>query len=312
MSALEFTLKQDDGGYVYWLGRTRRGTQAYYSLHAAPLEVGKQIRGFFLEGKRCSVFTSATLRVNGQFEYMRERLGAQDMSEEQLRCAAVGSSFDFDRQTLVCVPTFLPDAGGVRDEMFDKELASFLIELLEATSGRALVLFTSYSLLDAVYRDIKGPLEKAGIPVLAQGHSGSRERITAMFKEVVGSVLLGTQSFWEGVDVPGEALSCLVVTKLPFHAVGDPLVVGRLEYLEAQGREPFQHYTLPEAVISFRQGFGRLIRNRTDRGVVVVTDRRLVTKAYGRSFLRDVPTRHHVFKERAPLLAAVKRFFAKP
>ena len=114
------------------------------------------------------------------------------------------------------------------------------------------------------------------------------------------------------MDFTGETLSCLVLTKLPFHVFTEPLVQGRIEYLRTRGLDPFQHYTLPEAVVSFRQGFGRLIRNRTDRGVIVITDRRLVTRAYGRSFLRDLPTRHRVFKAREPLLRAVKRFFSRP
>jgi len=312
MDELAFVLAQEKDDYVYWLERTQRDRQSFYSLHAAPLEVGKFIKSYFFDEKRCVILTSATLRVSGGFDYMRERLGADGLSEEEMTCAATGSSFDYDRQALVCVPSFLPDAGGQRDEMFDEEVSSFLIELLAATGGRALVLFTSYSLLDHVYERIKRPLERDGIPVLAQGHDGNRETLTALFRDVTGSVLLGTQSFWEGVDVAGEALSCLVLTKLPFHVFTEPLVQGRIEYMRARGKDPFLHYTLPEAVISFRQGFGRLIRNRTDRGVVVVTDHRLVTKAYGRSFLRDLPTRHHLYKEKGALLRAVKMFFSRP
>ena len=312
MDALQFVLAQEKEDYVYWLERTRRERQSFYSLHAAPLEIGRFIRGCFFDELRCVTMTSATLRVSGGFSYMRERLGADELDEERMICAGVGSSFDYDRQALVCVPTFLPDAGGQRDLTYDEELSSFLIDLLTATGGRALVLFTSYSLLDNVYERIKGPLEREGTPVLAQGHDGNRATLTTLFREVTGSILLGTQSFWEGVDVAGEALSCLVLTKLPFHVFTEPLVQGRIEYLRAQGKDPFRHYTLPEAVISFRQGFGRLIRHRTDRGVVVVTDRRLATMHYGRNFLRDLPTRHRVFKAKAPLLRAVRQFFERP
>jgi len=311
MDALEFILLQEEADYVYWLARTRREHQAFYSLHAAPLEIGRFVKGLFFDQKRCVILTSATLRVGGEFRHVRERLGADELGEERMTCAAVGSSFDFERQSLLCVPTFLPEAGGRRETIFDEELSSFLIDLLQATGGRGLVLFTSYSLLDAVHERIKRPLERAGIPVLAQARDGSREALTAMFREITGSVLLGTQSFWEGVDVPGEALSCLVLTKLPFHVVNDPLVRGRIEYLQAQGLDPFQHYTLPEAVINFRQGFGRLIRHRTDRGVVVVTDRRIVTKAYGRSFLRDLPSRHGVYREKDVLLRTVSAFLSR-
>jgi len=145
--------------------------------------------------------------------------------------------------------------------------------------------------------------------VLAQGHSGSAEAVTSLFRTVTSSVLLGTRSFWEGVDISGEALSCLVLTKLPFHVFADPLVRGRTEHLRSLGVDPFEHYTLPQAVISFRQGFGRLIRNRTDTGVIIVTDRRLVTKGYGRSFLASLPTRHRILRTPEEALKAVGDFF---
>ena len=147
--------------------------------------------------------------------------------------------------------------------------------------------------------------------MLAQGHSGSREEITSVFRGETSSVLLGTRSFWEGVDISGEALSCLVLTKLPFHVFTDPLVRGRTEYLRNLGRDPFMHYTLPEAVISFRQGFGRLIRSRTDVGVILVADRRLVTKGYGRIFLSSLPAKHRVFKTREQALKEISAFFER-
>ncbi|MFP4026713.1 MAG: helicase C-terminal domain-containing protein [Candidatus Brocadiia bacterium] len=306
---LEFVLAQEEEDYVYWAERTRRRHQTFYSLHAAPLEIGTFMKGFFFDEMRTVILTSATMQVGGDFEYMRERLGGSSFRELELRCAGVGSPFDFDQQTLVAVPTFLPDAGGRRDQVYDAELSSFLIELLRATEGRGLVLFTSYSLLNNVYDRIKQPLERGGVPVLAQGRDGSREAITDIFRRVTDSVLLGTQSFWEGVDVTGEALSCLVLTKLPFHVFTEPLVQGRIEFLRQRGIDPFSHYTLPEAVISFRQGFGRLIRHRNDRGVIVVTDRRLVTKAYGRAFMQDLPTKPEVYKQKNGVIEDVRRFF---
>jgi len=305
-----FILSQQEADHVYWLERTTRDVRTFYSIHAAPLDIGKYMRSYFLEGKRCAVFTSATLKVNGNFRYILQRLGAEELSPERIRCVALGSSFDYDAQARVCIPTFLPDPGGQRNALFDQELAAFLIELLEATRGRALVLFTSYSLLNAIYDAVKRPLEKAGILVLAQGRDGSRETITRLFRSVTSSVLLGTQSFWEGVDIAGESLSCLLITKLPFHVITDPLIKGRARYLRSRGLDPFRHYTLPEAVISFRQGFGRLIRTKTDRGIIVVTDRRLATKAYGRTFLASLPTRPRIFRDKETLIQTVKRFLA--
>jgi predicted DnaQ family exonuclease/DinG family helicase len=307
--AVEFVLTQEEESFVYWLERTIRERGTFYSVHAAPLQVGEYVRNHFFAEKRCVVFTSATLQVDGDFDYMLERLGADQLPPGRIQCLAVGSGFDYDRQVMVGVTTFLPDPGGRRDREFDVQLGEFLCDLLKETRGRALVLFTSYSLLQSAYEAVKGPLEGAGITVLAQGHTGSREAITSFFRAVPSSVLLGTRSFWEGVDIAGETLSCLVLTKLPFHVFTDPLVRGRIGYLQMLGRDPFLHYTLPEAVISFRQGFGRLIRRRTDRGVVVVADRRMVTKDYGRSFLRSLPTGHRVFKKPTQALQAVREFF---
>ncbi len=310
-AGLEFILKREGENHVYWLQRSGGGRRNYFTLRAAPLEVGDFMRTFFFDEMRSVIMTSATLRVEGGFDYIKERLGAGRLSPERLSCAAFGSPFDFARQTRLCVPTFLPDAGGRRDASYDEELSSFLIDLLRGTAGRSLVLFTSYSLLNKVYERIKRPLEGVGVPLLAQGRDGSRRSLTARFKENIGSVLLGTQSFWEGVDVLGESLSCLVVTKLPFHVFTDPLVQGRIQHLRENHTDPFRHYTLPEAVINFRQGFGRLIRHRTDRGVVVVTDRRLVTKSYGRSFLSDLSTPHRVYKRREELINDVQSFLEK-
>ena len=305
---LEFVLERGEDDFVYWLERSSGRQRTFYSLHAAPLEIGRYMRTFFLNELRSVLFASATLKVGGSFQYMLERLGAEEVDKEKIECMELGSSFDYDEQSLVCAATFLPDPGGRRDRVYDDELSSFLIDLLKATRGRALVLSTSYSLLNSAYETIKTPLEKAGIMVLAQGRSGSRAAITELFRKVSASVLLGTQSFWEGVDIAGDTLSCLLLTKLPFHPIGDPLVKGRTEYLRSQGRDPFGHYTLPNAVIRFRQGFGRLIRHRTDRGVIVVTDRRLATRSYGRAFLQDIPTECRMFRRSEDLVGTVARF----
>ncbi len=311
LNDLEFILDRGGENYVYWLERSRGAGRNYYRLKAAPLDVGDFMRSHFFDKMRTMILTSATLRVENNFEYMKERLGASKLTEEKLLCMTFGSPFDFRSQTRLCVPAFLPDAGGRRDMSYDEELSSFLIDLLRGTTGRSLVLFTSYSLLDTVYERLKRPLERMDIPLLAQGRDGSRKVLTELFKKNVGSVLLGTQSFWEGVDVLGESLSCLVITKLPFHVFTDPLVQGRIRYLRERNVDPFRHYTLPEAVINFRQGFGRLIRHRNDCGAVVVTDRRLVTRSYGRSFLSDIPVPHKVYKRRELLISDVKRFLQK-
>jgi Rad3-related DNA helicase len=254
------------------------------------------------------VLSSATLTVGGRFDFMSERLGASLVDEERMAMADVGTPFDYASQCLLAVATFLPSPGGKRSTDFDRALANFLEDLFSATDGRALALFTAYSLLDHTYGALKAPLEERGIPVLGQGRDGTREAVTSMFRAIRSSVLLGTQSFWEGVDVAGETLSCLVVTKLPFQVFTEPLIKARAEYLERAGRSSFMEYSLPTAVIRLRQGFGRLIRTRLDRGVVVITDRRVAEKRYGRYFLDSLPARARVYRDRRRLVAEVSRF----
>ena len=181
-------------------------------------------------------------------------------------------------------------------------------EVFSETQGRGLGLFTSYEMLRRVYEDMRPRLEAASIPVFAQGQDGTREALLEQFSRDVASVLLGTTSFWEGVDVKGEALSALVVAKLPFGVPTDPIIKGRCDLMEAAGQNAFMEYSLPVAVLRLRQGFGRLIRAQTDRGVVVVADKRVLTRRYGGAFLRSLPTGHQVASSRQELRQMVRSF----
>jgi ATP-dependent DNA helicase DinG len=205
-----------------------------------------------------------------------------------LQTLVLDTPFDFERQVYLAVPMDLPDP---TDAGFDRALAEFLRPALEITRGRAMVLFTAYSLLQRVFDALAPGLEARGYPCLRQGQTG-RSMLTEAFRKGVGSVLFATASFWEGVDIPGEALSCLVLTRLPFGVPGEPIVEARVEALRARGLDPFHHLIVPQAVIRFRQGFGRLIRSKTDRGAVLICDRRVATKSYGQMFLRSLPTTH--------------------
>jgi DNA polymerase-3 subunit epsilon/ATP-dependent DNA helicase DinG len=223
------------------------------------------------------ILTSATLRTGGTFDYFRERLHAWDARE-----LAVGSPFDYEESTLFYVVDDIPEPS---ERGYQNLVAQGMAALFKATEGRGLALFTSYSQLRATLRAIKAPLAQAGITVQAQGEGISRDRLLDNLRTGDRRVLLGTRSFWEGVDVPGEALSCLAIAKLPFSVPTDPIFAARSETFDY----PFRDYAVPGTVLRFLQGFGRLIRTRTDRGVVVVFDKRLLTKSYGPFFLDSLP-----------------------
>jgi len=221
--------------------------------------------------------TSATLTADSQFEYIQERLGAADVGT-----LSVGSPFDYERSTLVWVPTDIPEP---RQDGHQKKVEEVICELTRALGGRTMALFTSYAQLRSTSRGIARKLEEQEIIVYEQGDGMSRHKLLESFKTSPHAVLLGTRSFWEGVDIPGEALSCLVLVRLPFAVPVDPIVSARSETFE----DPFREYSLPDAILRFRQGFGRLIRTRSDRGVVVVLDNRVLTKSYGQAFLDSLP-----------------------
>jgi len=273
-SQLKSFIAQPAQNMIYWIeSRNNRPT----TLNAAPLHVGAMIQEHLLDKKRSIIFTSATLRVQGSFAYMRDRLGVDNAQE-----LAVGSPFDYQSAALVYIPSNMPEPNS---HGYQKAVEETLIDLLKATQGRALVLFTSYSQLTTTTQAITAPLSKQGITVFAQGSGSSRAQLLENFRKGEKVVLLGTRSFWEGVDVPGEALSCLVIVKLPFDVPNDPIVAAR----GAGYDNAFSAYMVPEAILRFLQGFGRLIRTATDQGIVVVLDRRLLTKRYGSRFIDSLP-----------------------
>ena len=260
---------------IYWL--EIRPNSDHLSLHAAPLHVGPLVQEELFHKKQSVVLTSATLRTSGTFDFLRERLHAWDANE-----LAVGSPFDYGESTLFYIVDDVPEPS---ERGYQRIVAQGMEQLFRATEGRALALFTSYRQLRASLRAIKAPLAQAGITVRAQGEGISRAQLLDDFRTGDRRVLLGTSSFWEGVDVPGEALSCLVIAKLPFSVPTDPIFAARAETFE----HPFRDFTVPGTILRFLQGFGRLIRTRDDRGIVVCFDKRLLTKSYGPFFLESLP-----------------------
>jgi DNA polymerase-3 subunit epsilon/ATP-dependent DNA helicase DinG len=260
---------------IYWAEISAKGGRV--SLHAAPLHVGNLIERHIFSPKECVILTSATLQTEGNFDYIRERLWAWDVMEK-----AVGSPFDYKSSTLLYIPNDIPEP---YQPYYQKTVERAIVELCRATGGRTLVLFTSHSQLRATSGAISRPLAEEEIVVYSQGEGISRNQLLERFRSTPRAVLLGTRSFWEGIDVVGPALSCIVIARLPFSVPTDPIFAARSETFE----DPFLQYAIPEAILRFRQGFGRLIRSKTDRGVVVVLDKRIITKPYGRAFLNSIP-----------------------
>jgi ATP-dependent DNA helicase DinG len=287
---LRMLLRADDPEYVYFVEFRGRGI----FLRASPIDVSAIIRDLLLDKMQTTVLTSATLSVDGTFEYVRARLGIRDADEVRLP-----SEFDFERQAILYLPPRMPDP---RSDSFPVAAGREVIEILKRSRGRAFVLFTSYATLRAVQAIAEMALD---YPILSQG-TAPRSRLLEQFRETPHAVLFATSSFWQGVDVAGEALSCVIIDKLPFASPSDPITAARIDAIRARGGEPFDDYQVPLAVLALQQGLGRLIRHRRDRGVLAVLDPRIRTKGYGRRFIAALP--------QAPVvhdLARVEDFFSQ-
>ena len=280
-------LAGDDGAYVHWVQHAF-GNAALGEACAAPINVGEFLAEKLFERRRSVILCSATLSVGGRFDYIASRLGLDRVDPARLRVCTAPSPFDYVRQCALLMPSFLPEPEA-QDRSYVTELSDLVVRLAEKYGGRTLCLFTSYRMLKECARLCEGALQERGVRLLVHGESGSRNLITRIFRQGDRCVLFGTQSFWEGVDVVGDALSCVVVARLPFAAVGDPIFSARCEQIEKAGKSSFFTLSLPAAILRLRQGFGRLIRHRNDRGCVVIADTRLVTKGYGRQFLGSLP-----------------------
>jgi DNA polymerase-3 subunit epsilon/ATP-dependent DNA helicase DinG len=272
---LAAAIETEDPQRVVWLELDRRDGSPLVA--SAPLRVDEVLRERLYEGQRSVILTGATLAVQGSFDYVRERLGMEDARELLL-----DSPFDYRKAALLLIPSDMPEPN---QPDYTDAIARALIDLARAAGGRGLVLFTSHSALRAAHALTREQLQAAGIDVLAQGIDGSPRQLVRALKSNSRAVVLGTASFWEGVDIAGKALSLLVITRLPFNVPTEPVFAAR----SAEYDDPFSQYAVPQAALRFKQGFGRLIRSKSDRGVVAVLDRRIVSKGYGAAFMDTLP-----------------------
>ena len=280
-SDLMFLWEASRPEYVYWVEQ-RRGEDL--ALKACPVWVRDEMREHVFSQLRALILTSATMAVAGSLDHFMFRMGLE--GDYQPRCAIIDSPFDYSRQVTVTVPCDFADP---RHEQFAPSTSELMMKLMEITPHKALVLFTAYDMLGQVYATIAQPLRERGFSVFGQGLNGARSEIMDAFRSSRKAVLLGAASFWEGIDLPGEALEMVVVVRLPFPVPDDPIVLARSESLLAEGKDPFKDYFLPEAAIRLRQGFGRLIRRKTDRGAVIILDPRITRSSYGSVFAKSLP-----------------------
>ena len=271
---LGFLFESNEKNYVYWYERRNKGI----FLAATPIDVSQILRERLFEAFDTVIMTSATLTVGGRFDYIRQRLGLDHAKER-----ALPPEFDYPEQALLYLPIKMPD---VRDAGFSAKAADEIVRLLELSRGRAFCLFTSYSQMNDLFERVR---TRVSFPLMLQG-TAPRSVLLERFKNTPAAVLFATSSFWQGVDVPGEQLSCVIVDRLPFAVPSDPIVAARVRALQEDGRNPFAEFQVPQAVLALKQGFGRLIRTKTDRGVLALLDTRIQRMPYGKIFLESLPS----------------------
>jgi ATP-dependent DNA helicase DinG len=268
-----FLLESEEKTYVYWYERRGKGIV----LTATPIDVSEILREKLFDQFDTVVLTSATLAVGGRFDFLKQRLGVLPAKETVLP-----QEFDFHEQALLYIPQAMPD---VRHETFSSRAAHEIVKLLEISQGRAFCLFTSYAQMRVVHEMVMG---RVSFPTFMQG-TAPRSTLLDRFRNTPNAVLFATASFWQGVDVQGSQLSCVIIDKLPFAVPSDPIVAARVRALQEDGRNPFAEYQVPEAVLALKQGFGRLIRSKTDRGILAILDNRITRMQYGKIFLESLP-----------------------
>ena len=284
---LEELLLQYDPNYVYWIEVDAKGAKNATFIYSKPIDVAELLAENFFSKKSSVVMTSATLTVKNSFNYIVKRLGLSDFG---VTTKMIESPFIYQEQVQLMIPTTIPNIKEVDESEYIYEVVISILDIAKVTRGRMLVLFTSYDMLKKAYYQLKDFISNEEFILIGQGiSSGSRAKLTKNFKQYDQAILFGTSSFWEGVDIPGEDLSCLIIVRLPFSPPDNPVFAAKSEKIKEIGKSPFMDLSLPQAIIRFKQGFGRLIRSSNDRGVVFVFDRRITGTRYGKSFIQSLP-----------------------
>ena len=278
---LDMLIRQSDPNYVYWIEIATRNYPPRIVLNATPVNVNQMLQEHLFMEKNSVIMTSATLSTNRNFAYFKARIGINECRE-----LLAHSPFNFKRQVQLHIPKGMPDPNSSE---FTLSVIDKIGHYLKLTHGKAFVLFTSYKMMDEVYDAVAPDLEEIGVTSFKQGGELSRTDMLEAFREDTDSVLFGTASFWEGVDVRGEALSNVIITRLPFEVPTHPVMEARVKQIKESGGDEFSEFSLPEAILRLKQGFGRLIRTKNDKGIVVILDPRIRTRGYGRAFLRSLP-----------------------
>jgi ATP-dependent DNA helicase DinG len=302
-----FISEEDKKDSVSWI--ESRGLIGETQLVEAPLNSAQKIANHLFKPLLTTVLSSATLTTNNNFDFIKKRLGIDPLflGEKKVIERVLDSSFDYKKQALFLIPTDFPSP---QDPSFIDHAKPLIFEAIQATQGATFVLFTSYGMLNQCYQSLKEALQKAGYTLLKQGDS-SRTNLIKMFKKTPRSILFGTDSFWEGVDIAGDALKCVILVKLPFRPPKDPLQEARNELILEEGGNPFLEHMVPTAIVKFKQGFGRLIRTKTDRGCVICLDTRLLSKFYGKLFLDSLPNCEKLFIKKEEIAKRLFHFYRK-
>jgi ATP-dependent DNA helicase DinG len=296
---------QHDEGEIRWILSGGDKKPGKIELLTSPLIVADEMieRVFYPYGT--VILTSATLTIGGNFDFIKTRLGLDKIESERLIELVLPSPFNYEKQAIIAIPSDVPEP---RSHFFEEELPGLLLKTISISQGSAFILFTSFALLNSCFRRLEESLRLMGITPLKQGEEG-RHRLLERFKKDISSVLFATDSFWEGVDVEGEALQCVILTKLPFKVPNDPVMEARMEYIEKHGGNPFMELAVPLAVIRFKQGLGRLIRRKTDRGAIVILDKRIKEKNYGKAFLHSLPKANLIIDKKEIIFDNLRNFF---